>query len=117
VYDAGVDVHTVDGPTSAHGLPVTYRTGDIVSPYVPFQEPLLLQDEHFVECLRTGNPSRTPGERGLDIVRVLAATDDARTGQGSTSLKDVGALVAPPGGAVPTGSSSTELAASPSIAS
>ena len=31
--------------------------------------------EHFVDCVRTGVRSATPGERGLDIVRVLAATD------------------------------------------
>ena len=55
---------------------MTYRTGDIISPYVPFNEPLLVQDQHFVDCVRTGGRPPTPGERGLDIVRVLAATDD-----------------------------------------
>jgi hypothetical protein len=37
----------------------------------------MVQDEEFVNCIRTGLPSATPGERGLDIVRVLAATDAA----------------------------------------
>jgi predicted dehydrogenase len=76
VYDIGVDVQDIDAPEEAHALPVTYRTGDIVSPYIPFQEPLLLQDQHFVECIRTGMRPDTPGERGLDVVRVLAATDE-----------------------------------------
>ncbi|WP_100501366.1 Gfo/Idh/MocA family protein [Geodermatophilus chilensis] len=75
IYDIGVDVQDIDNPTEAHALPVTYRTGDIVSPYIPFQEPLLLQDQHFVECIRTGARPATPGERGLEVVRVLAATD------------------------------------------
>jgi len=75
IYDIGVDVATIDDPTAAHALPVSYRTGDIISPYVPFNEPLLVQDEHFVDCVRTGRRPRTPGERGLDIVKVLAATD------------------------------------------
>jgi predicted dehydrogenase len=75
IYDIGVDVHDIDDPAGAHALPVSYRTGDIVSPYIPFQEPLLLQDQHFVECIRTGSRSMTPGERGLEVVRVLAATD------------------------------------------
>jgi predicted dehydrogenase len=75
IYDIGVDVHDIDDPVEAHALPVSYRTGDIVSPYIPFQEPLLLQDQHFVECIRTGARPNTSGERGLDIVRVLAATD------------------------------------------
>jgi predicted dehydrogenase len=76
VYDAGVDPKQVDAD-SEHGFPVSYRTGDIVSPFVPFQEPLLVQDSHFVECVRTGEEPKTTGERGLDIVRVLAATDVA----------------------------------------
>jgi predicted dehydrogenase len=75
VYDIGVDVQDIDDPTEAHALPVSYRTGDIVSPYIAFQEPLLVQDQHFIECIRTGARPRTPGERGLEVVRVLAATD------------------------------------------
>jgi len=77
VHNVGVDPKQVDEDAS-HGFPVSYRTGDIVSPYIPFQEPLLVQDSHFIECVRTGQEPRTPGERGLDIVRVLAATDVAR---------------------------------------
>jgi len=75
VYDIGVDAESVEGPMPTHALPVSYRTGDIVSPYIPFQEPLLVQDQHFIDCLRTGTRPRTPGERGLQVVRVLAATD------------------------------------------
>lgn len=77
VYDIGVDPTEVDDPADAHGMPVSYRTGDIVSPFVHFTEPLLVQDSHFVECVRTGARPNTPGERGLDVVRVLAATDSA----------------------------------------
>ena len=58
----------------AHEMPVSYRTGDIISPFVPFREPLSVQDREFVDCIRTGVRPATPGERGLDIVRVLAAT-------------------------------------------
>lgn len=82
VYDIGVDPADASDSPDAHAMPVTYRTGDIVSPYIPFTEPLLVQDSHFVECIRTGRRPATPGERGLDIVRVLAATDRAMvTGQ------------------------------------
>ena len=77
IYDIGVDPAEIDNPHLAHEMPVTYRTGDIISPFVPFREPLMVQDKEFVECIRTGLPSATPGERGLDIVRVLAATDVA----------------------------------------
>ncbi|MGY1812811.1 Gfo/Idh/MocA family protein [Blastococcus sp. SYSU D00820] len=77
IYDVGVDVEAIDGPAAAHALPVSYRTGDIVSPYIPFNEPLLQQDQHFVECVRTGACPLTPGERGLAVVEILAATDRA----------------------------------------
>jgi predicted dehydrogenase len=76
IYDVGVD--PADMPDSnTHAMPVTYRSGDIVSPFIPFSEPLLIQDGHFVECVRTGQRPTTPGERGADVVRVLAATDVA----------------------------------------
>ncbi len=84
IYDIGVDPGEIDDPAApaAHAMPVSYRTGDIISPFIPFAEPLRIQDQHFIHCVRTGTVPNTPGSRGLDIVRVLAATDVARrTGQ------------------------------------
>jgi predicted dehydrogenase len=75
VYDIGVDPREIDSPHMAHEMPVSYRTGDITSPFVPFREPLSVQDREFIDSIRTGSRSTTPGERGLDIVRVLAASD------------------------------------------
>jgi predicted dehydrogenase len=79
IHDIGVDPNEIDPQSAAHAMPVTYRTGDITSPYISFTEPLLVQDRHFVDCIRERVPCRTSGQRGLDIVRVLAATDVART--------------------------------------
>ncbi|NMI00267.1 Gfo/Idh/MocA family protein [Pseudonocardia acidicola] len=84
IYDIGVDPAGADDAQATGDMPVSYRTGDITSPYVPFREPLMIQDGHFVECIRTGRQPDTPGERGLEVVRVLAATDRAiATGQSS----------------------------------
>ncbi|NYJ05903.1 Gfo/Idh/MocA family protein [Petropleomorpha daqingensis] len=94
IYDIGVDVAAITDPADAFALPVSYRTGDIISPYIAFEEPLLVQDRHFIACLRSGTRPQTPGERGLDVVRVLAATDDALRNEGrATSL--VGVTEAP----------------------
>ncbi len=79
IYDIGVDPADPDDQRESHAMPVSYRTGDIVSPYIQFNEPLLVQDSHFIECIRTGTTPNTSGERGLDIVRVLAATDVAES--------------------------------------
>jgi hypothetical protein len=76
IYDEGVALADIDdGP--APPVPATYRTGDITSPYVEFVEPLLVQDSHFIDCFRTGRRPQSSGQRGLGVVRVLAATDVA----------------------------------------
>jgi predicted dehydrogenase len=77
VYDVGVAPADIAEEPAPHAMPVTYRTGDITSPYVNFVEPLLVQDTHFIDCIRTGCRPQTSGERGLGIVKVLAATDMA----------------------------------------
>lgn len=77
IYDVGVvPAQLAEGP-APYEMPVTYRTGDIISPYVQFVEPLLVQDTHFIDCIRTGRRPDTSGERGLEVVRVLEATDRA----------------------------------------
>lgn len=53
--------------------PMSYRYGDIVAPYVPAQEPLSVQDEHFLDCIVTGAPPRSGGDSGLAVVEVLEA--------------------------------------------
>jgi len=95
VYDDTSDeqrirIHDVRVESAGGDAPVIYRVGDIVVPRVEFQEPLLVQDAHFVECVRGGAQPRTPGERGLDVVRVLAAADVARvTGQWASVHGDI----------------------------
>ena len=56
-------------------MPVTYRTGTITSPYVDFVEPLLVQDTHFIDCIRTGRKPQTSGDRAVGVVRALEAAD------------------------------------------
>lgn len=76
IHDVGVDLSDHDAATDS-GSPVVHRCGDIVSPPVPGAEPLMVQDAHFVDCVRAGTPPATPGEQGLAVVRVLAAADRA----------------------------------------
>jgi predicted dehydrogenase len=47
------------------------RSGDVFSPHLPAVEPLRVECEHFVECLRTGATPRSDGSSGLRVVRVL----------------------------------------------
>jgi predicted dehydrogenase len=70
IYDKGFD--EVAGN---YGEYIT-RSGDVVSPRVPNQEPLRLECEHFVECIRTGATPRSDGASGLRVVRVLEALQE-----------------------------------------
>ena len=65
IYDKGFDEDV-----RTYGEYIT-RTGDIFSPRIPNFEPLRLECEHFVHCVRTGERPRSDGASGLRVVRVL----------------------------------------------
>jgi predicted dehydrogenase len=67
VYDKGFDE-----AAGSYGEYIT-RSGDIWSPRIPNREPLRIECEHFVECVRTGATPRSDGRSGLRVVRVLEA--------------------------------------------
>ncbi len=71
VYDKGFDEST-DG----YGEYIT-RSGDIHSPRIGNREPLRIECDHFVECIRTGATPRSDGASGLRVVRVLEAAQAA----------------------------------------
>lgn len=82
--DGRIKLHDIRVQAGA-GSPVLHRGGPTVAPSIPFNEPLLVQDKHFVDCVRTGAQPATAGERGLAVVRVLAAADRAAsTGRPAT---------------------------------
>jgi predicted dehydrogenase len=70
IYDKGVDRA---GQVVSYGDALTVRSGDIVIPKISLQEPLRIECQHFVECVRDHKQPLTDGEGGLRVVRVLAA--------------------------------------------
>lgn len=52
---------------------LTYRAGDVFSPHLDNREPLRIECEHFIECIRTGKRPRTDGISGLRVVKTLEA--------------------------------------------
>ena len=77
VHDKGVVENRGAGEASA-GVdltqpPMSYRYGDVVAPYLELQEPLAVEDEHFVDCILNGTRPLTDGEAGLAVVEVLEA--------------------------------------------
>ena len=71
VYDKGFDEDA-----RSYGEYIT-RSGDIWSPRVPSVEPLRLECEHFVSCVRDGTTPRSDGDSGLRVVRVLEALEQS----------------------------------------
>ncbi len=67
VYDKGFDEDA-----NGYGEYIT-RSGEIWSPWIANHEPLRLECEHFVQCLRSGEQPRSDGASGLRVVRVLEA--------------------------------------------
>ena len=49
------------------------RSGDIFSPRIANLEPLRVECEHFIACIRDGVEPRSDGRSGLRVVRVLEA--------------------------------------------
>ena len=55
--------------------PMSYRYGDVVAPYVAVNEPLSVEDQHFLDCVIHGGRPRTDGANGLAVVEVLEAAE------------------------------------------
>lgn len=58
--------------------PMSYRYGDIVVPFVSPDEPLAVQDRHFVECIANAARPLSDGEDGLSVVEALEAAELSR---------------------------------------
>jgi predicted dehydrogenase len=63
----------------------SYHYGDAHIPYLEQIEPLKVQSQHFLDCIRNGRTPETSGLDGLRVVQILEAA--------SRSLKNRGALV------------------------
>jgi hypothetical protein len=76
IYNKGV-VTASDEEDGLHDPPMSYRYGDIVSPFISFQEPLSLQDQHFIQCIESGRRPLTDGLSGLAVVHVLESVQQS----------------------------------------
>jgi predicted dehydrogenase len=70
IYDKGVDRA---GEIVPYGDALTVRSGDILIPKISLQEPLKIECQHFVDCVRERKTPLSDGRSGLRVVKVLAA--------------------------------------------
>jgi predicted dehydrogenase len=64
----------------------SYHYGDSYIPYVKQEEPLKVECQHFLDCIKQGKTPLTSGRAGMEVVKVLEAA--------SASLKDAGRAIA-----------------------
>jgi predicted dehydrogenase len=62
-----------------------YHYGDMYVPYIKQEEPLKVECQHFIDCIRNGTTPISSGEQGLELVQILEAS--------SVSLKKGGGPV------------------------
>jgi predicted dehydrogenase len=67
IYDKGFD----EAASATSGARHVTRSGGVLTPPIADAEPLRLECEHFVQCVREGQTPRSDGHSGLRVVRVL----------------------------------------------
>jgi predicted dehydrogenase len=72
IYDKGVDTPVTD---TFGEFRLSYRYGEVRSPYISWQEPLKLECEHFLWAVQTGSTPKTDGVQGLQVVATLEAAN------------------------------------------
>jgi len=70
IYDKGVTFNNIAVP---YEEAMTLRFGDIIIPNIRMIEPLKLECQHFLDCIKHEQIPRSDGRDGLRVVRVLEA--------------------------------------------
>ncbi len=68
---------------------VAYHLGDVVAPFVPFAEPLAVQDQHFIDCIANGSVPCVDGSNGLAVVQALECAQISLREQRPVALAEV----------------------------
>jgi predicted dehydrogenase len=70
IYDKSVNTNP---DYTTYGEYLALRTGDILIPKVESKEPLQLECQHFIDCVRERKRPRSDGKSGLEVLKVLEA--------------------------------------------
>jgi len=75
IYDKGIDRRAILGENmdfdNPEGPQFDYRTGDILMPEVKFVEPVRVEAEHFVNCIRNSQEPLTGLSHARTVVSIL----------------------------------------------
>lgn len=62
----------------------SYHYGDAYVPFIKQEEPLKLECQHFLDCIRGECAPIAAGQRGLEVVRILEAAAESLRQQGTS---------------------------------
>ncbi|MBP9500640.1 MAG: Gfo/Idh/MocA family oxidoreductase [Candidatus Promineofilum sp.] len=82
IYDKGVKAirHT----DTFGEFSFAYHYGDVIIPYIRFEEPLRVQCQHFLDCINKGEQPQTDGLNGMRVVQVVEAAQRSMKNGGNT---------------------------------
>lgn len=86
IFDKGVDL--VRDPENFGEYQLTYRTGNIVSPFLETTEPLKLGIKHFIDCINNDFEPKTDGYCGLRVVKAVEAAERSSENDGEVVVID-----------------------------
>ena len=75
IYDRGVDI--VEDKDQIYNILVQYRTGDMLAPHIDLTEALRKVTREFYDAVNENRPPLTDGVAGLQVVRILEASNDS----------------------------------------
>jgi predicted dehydrogenase len=75
IYDKGVDKFA-DFNTFGQ-FQLIHRAGDIFIPKIDFKEPLEIEAQHFLECMKSGKEPLTSARRSLPVVKILESVHES----------------------------------------
>ena len=72
IYDRGIEIAS---PERVHHARIAYRLGDMWAPKLDQTEALSLVANEFINCIQTGRRPLTDGISGLNVVKILEASE------------------------------------------
>ena len=76
IYDKGIDRKAALGENMDYDNPqfqtFDHRSGDVLLPKIDFKEPLKVEIEHFIDCIRNGTKCLTGVDHAKKVVEILA---------------------------------------------
>jgi len=90
IYDARVEVPP--HYDSFAEFTYSYHNGDAYVPCIKQDEPLKLECQHFLDCIRGNGEPLSNGRLGLEVVRILEAADESLCQQGASVALGAAAL-------------------------